>query len=150
MKKISDSKSKSGDISIFTERKALPDTGDLDNALGKVYVLWNEIIEYVHSVYNTAKEEWSYPGEKYGWSFRIKDNKRVIIYLLPRNNFFKAAFVFGEKAYQQVMKSGISLNIKDELSSARVYGEGRGIRIDVRNKTIIKDIKTLIDIKLEN
>lgn len=150
MNKTNDNKNKSVDISIFTDRKSVPDTGDLENSLGKLYASWNELVEYVHSQYNASKEEWSYPGEKYGWSFRLKDNKRVIIYLLPRNNFFKAAFVFGEKAYEQVMKSRVSQNIKDELSSARVYGEGRGIRIDITGKTIIKDIKTLIDIKLKN
>ncbi|MEO8514754.1 MAG: DUF3788 domain-containing protein [Ignavibacteria bacterium] len=150
MKKTADNKVKPADISVFNERKSMPDARDLDNSLGKSHELWNELIEYVHSVYNGAKDEWNYPGEKYGWSFRIKDTRRVIIYLLPRSNFFKAALVFGEKAYEEIMKSTVGKEIKEELSEARVYGEGRGIRIDVRNKSILNEIKSLIDIKLEN
>lgn len=46
------------------------------------------------------------------------------------------------------MKSHIANSIKTELDSAKVYAEGRGIRIDVVDKMIISDIKELIDIKL--
>lgn len=46
------------------------------------------------------------------------------------------------------MQSTVSTGIKSELSSAKAYAEGRGIRIDVVNKDIIEDIKQLIDIKI--
>lgn len=93
-------------------------------------------------------DEWNYSGDKYGWGFRIKDKKRAIIYLLPRDRFFKAAFVFGQKATDAIMASRISDTIKSELASARVYAEGRGIRITVSNQSNINDIKELIDIKI--
>ena len=48
------------------------------------------------------------------------------------------------------MKSQIANSIKTELDSAKVYAEGRGIRIDIKNNVIIEDIKALIDIKLAN
>jgi len=57
--------------------------------------------------------------------------------------------VFGQKATDQVMKSTINEAIKTELSNARVYTEGRGIRIDV-TESILDDIKKLVEIKLVN
>lgn len=39
---------------------------------------------------------------------------------------------------------------KTELKSAKVYAEGRGIRIEITNKSNMKDIQCLIDTKLEN
>ena len=48
------------------------------------------------------------------------------------------------------MSSQVSDVIKTELDSAKVYAEGRGIRIDVKDPMIIDDIKQLIDIKLAN
>ena len=39
-------------------------------------------------------------------------------------------------------------SIKQELSSAKVYAEGRGIRIDVKDNLIVPDILKLIEIKL--
>ena len=90
------------------------------------------------------------PGEKYGWSFRMKSKKRNIIYFLPKHNYFKVAFVFGQKAFDIVMESGVNEFIKNELKEARVYGEGRGNRIHVKDNQILGDIKTLVRIKLEN
>lgn len=39
---------------------------------------------------------------------------------------------------------------KKKLADTKVYVEGRGIRIDVKDDAIFKDIKKLIDIKVEN
>ena len=83
-------------------------------------------------------------------SYRIKDRKRAIIYFLPRDKYFKVAFVFGQKATDIVLKSNISPDIKTELEQATKYAEGRGIRIDIKNDSILPDIKQLIEIKLKN
>ena len=134
--------------SIFTDKNKLPNDNDLKESLGDTYQLWQLIKDYVISKYPKGFEEWS--CSKYGWSLRIKDKKRAIIYLLPRDRFFKVAFVFGQKATDMIMKSQIANSIKTELDSAKVYAEGSGIRIDIKDKMIISDIKELIDIKLAN
>ncbi len=134
--------------SIFTEKTKKPGQDDLAAFLGDTCPLWQIVEDYVLAKYPGGLKEWYYSGEKYGWNFRIKDKKRAILYLLPRQGFFKVAFVFGQKATDMVMQSHISDDIKKELESARKYAEGRGIRIDVRDEKIIKDIKELIGIKL--
>ncbi|MDF1540681.1 MAG: DUF3788 family protein [Candidatus Thorarchaeota archaeon] len=77
------------DISIFTEKERIPTVDDLHQPLGSTFPLWKAIRSFVVERYPDAKEEWNYPGKKYGWSFRIKDKKRAIIYLLPREGYFK-------------------------------------------------------------
>lgn len=136
------------ETSVFTDKKVTPTEVSLREALGETYHLWEVISKYVHTQYPKALDQWSHSGEKYGWNFRIKDKKRAILYLLPREGYFKTAFVFGEKATQAVMQSHVSEEIKTELSSARVYAEGRGIRIDIKNDDILGDMKVLIDIKI--
>jgi hypothetical protein len=138
------------DISIFVDKKMIPTTENLIESLTGTYELWKDLTGYVHLKYPSAVDEWKYSGDKYGWSFRIKDKKRVILYLLPRDKFFKTAFVFGQKATDAVMNSQISDKIKSELESARVYAEGRGIRLDILNETILNDLRTLIDIKISH
>jgi hypothetical protein len=137
------------DASIFTNKDEIPDDFLLSAALGDLFGVWMNIREYVLDVYPMATEEWNLPGQKYGWSFRIKDKKRAIIYLLPRDKFFLVAFVFGEKATQAALSSKLSKEIKTTIESARVYAEGRGFRIEVKSKDIVEDIKKLIDIKLK-
>lgn len=68
--------------------------------------------------------------------------------MLPRESAFLAAFVFGGKAYGAIMESDISIQIKNELSAARVYAEGRGIKMLVTDRDSLKDIFMLMEIKL--
>ncbi len=136
--------------SIFTDKSITPSLKDLKKAIGKTYPAWQVLVDYTKKAYPAAKEEWNFPGAKYGWSFRIKDKKRAIIYLLPRDKFFKAAFVFGEKATGNILQSDISEAIKSDLEKARVYAEGRGIRIDVVDDSTIEDLKKLISFKISS
>ena len=135
--------------SIFMDKSQIPTDEDLRRALGDKYSLWMEIRDRVYEKYPEGCEEWNFPGKKYGWSFRIKDKKRAIVYLLPGDHAFRAAFVFGGRALEAILKSEVSEQIKSDLEGAKVYAEGRGIRIPVPDKASLKDISILIDIKLD-
>ncbi len=138
------------DTSIFANKAIIPGTNDLSGALKDTCSLWNVIRDHVHKLYPEAIDEWHYSGAKYGWSFRIKDKKRVIVYLLPREGFFKVAFVFGQKASDTILESTIAADIKELLKSAKVYAEGRGIRIDILDGALLEDVKQMVEIKLSH
>ena len=63
------------DQSIFMDKSHVPAEAELKKALGDKYSLWAEIRAQVLEKYPEGKEEWNFPGKKYGWSFRIKDIK---------------------------------------------------------------------------
>ena len=134
--------------SIFMDKSQIPTDDDLRGALGDKYELWMAIRDRVFEKYPEGCEEWNFPGKKYGWSFRIKDKKRAIIYLLPRDQAFQAAFVFGGRAFDVIKESDVSAQIKSDLENAKVYAEGRGVRIPVPDRSTLEDIYRLIDIKL--
>lgn len=136
--------------SIFLDKAELPDDAALKKALGKTFPLWKEIEKYTLNKKAGSAGSWNYSGAKFGWSYRISDKKRVIIYLLPRDGFLKTGFVFGGKAYDAVMASKVSDGIKNELKAAKPFAEGRGIRLSVESRTLLKDIKTIIEIKINN
>lgn len=138
------------DISIFADKAALPSEEELAEKLGTTYPFWKQLEEFVMLKYPGGMKQWSFPGKKYGWNYRIKDKKRAIIYLLPRENFFKVAFVFGQKASIEVWESDVSVAIKTDLANAIKYAEGRGIRIDVKDEAVLPDIKRLVEIKLSH
>jgi hypothetical protein len=137
-------------LSIFDDKSKQPTEQMLAKAIGKQYQLWTEIAEYVVEKYPKAIKEWKYPGAKYGWSFRLKDKKRNIIYMSPRDDHIMVAFVFGDKGVDAVQDSSLLESIKDELLNAKKYVEGRGIRLEVRTPAEAAKIKTLVDIKLAN
>jgi len=132
------------------DKAQVPNDEELKKALGTSFDLWKSIRDYTLKNYPKAQEEWNFPGAKYGWSFRIKDKKRAIVYLLPGDKNFRVALVYGEKATNQALSSNLSKEIKDIIETATVYAEGRGFRIEITDKKIIKDIEMLIDIKLAN
>ncbi|MBW8359099.1 MAG: DUF3788 domain-containing protein [Weeksellaceae bacterium] len=134
--------------SIFTDKNNEPTAHDLEQALGGSAQIWKNLEMFAKECAPKASAEWKFTGEKYGWSYRVKDNKRILIYLLPRDQYFKAAFVFGPKATVQVIDSTVSEAIKTELLDARSYAEGRGIRVDVRDISNFEDLKKLIVIKI--
>ena len=136
--------------SIFMNKAVMPTDQELKEKLDTTFITWNKLKSYLNENLKAPGEEWNFPGKKYGWSFRMKSKKRNIIYFLPKEDFFQVAFVFGQKATDKVLESSVADFINTELQNARVYGEGRGIRIDVKNEDILEDIKILIHIKSEN
>jgi hypothetical protein len=138
-------------MSIFDDKSKQPTEQMLTMVIGKQYQLWTDITEYTIEKYPKAFKEWKYYKAKgYGWSFRLEDKKRNIIYMSPRDGYFIAAFVFSNKGVQAVQDNKLSQSIKDELRNSKKYPEGRAIRLEVRNKADVSNIKTLVDIKLAN
>lgn len=138
------------ELSIFHDKSVIPTNQDLNEALKESFKWWVEIRDFVFDKYPTVKEEWNHSGKKYGLNFRIKDKRRAIVYLLPRQDYFKVAFVFGQKAMNQIRGSGIADELITALENARVYAEGKGLRIDIKDESKLKDIKKLIEIKIAN
>lgn len=136
--------------SIFTDKNAKPTAADLEKALAHTYPIWNDLEEFTLANYPKAICEWNYAGDTYGWNYRMKDKKRALIYFLPRDKFFKIAFVFGEKALTQIYESDISEAIKTELRNAKKYAEGTGIRIEVKESSVVADIQKLLKFKIAN
>lgn len=135
--------------SIFTDKHTEPTAEDLKEALKQTYPLWLQLSDHTLYLWPGATTAWKHSGDKYGWSFRISDKKRVLLYLLPRDGFFKAAMVFGQKATDTILAGSVSGAVKDELSAAKAYAEGRGIRLEVRDNTIVADIEELLRIKIK-
>ncbi len=115
------------DISVFMEKSEVPTDEKVAEKLGTKYGLWEALRNHVMEIYPAGKQEWNFPGKKYGWSFRIKDKRRAILYFLPREGYFKVAFVFGEKALAAILESDVEKAIKTDLQNARKYAEGRAL-----------------------
>lgn len=138
------------DTCIFPDKAVIPADEALAEKLTSTFSLWIQLREYVQGKYPGGVAEWFYATKKSGWNYRIKDKKRAIIYLLPRDKYFVVSFVFGQKATDLILASDISDEIKENLQQAKPYMEGRGIQIEVKDETGLPDIKKLVEIKLAN
>ena len=65
------------ETSIFTNKTETPEYLMLSGVVGEIFNFWKEIRAYVLTSYPAAFEEWNFPGQKYGWSFHMKDKELV-------------------------------------------------------------------------
>jgi hypothetical protein len=136
--------------SIFIDKSVKPNNVILAEALKTTYKFWEEILKSLYDEYGKLEEEWRYYGPKTGWLLKLFYRKRNLFFLIPNKKYFTLAFVFGDKAVDEIENSNLPKSIKDEIKNTVKYAEGRGIRIDVKKQSIIKNVKKLVSIKIQN
>jgi len=136
--------------SAFIEREREPDPELLAEALGASHPLWQQIREQLNQIYGELIEEWKFYGQKSGWVLKTLKKKRNLFFFIPMRDFFVISFVFGDKAVNQILETNLPDELKSTLQNARKYAEGRGLPIEVRSEREVEQIKTLVEIKINN
>ena len=136
--------------SAFTEREHEPDSELLGKILGASHPLWQEIKEHLNQTFGEIVEEWKFYGLKSGWVLKMLKKKRNLFFFIPMQSFFVISFVFGDKAVNQILETDFPDEIKSAIRNARKYVEGRGLPIEVRSEDEVEQVKTLVEIKVNN
>jgi hypothetical protein len=136
--------------SVFDNKSFVPDDTLLQEALGKTNETWEDIKKYIIAKYPDIRYEWKYYSQKSGWILKVLSKKRNLFFVVPQQNYFRISFVFGDKAVDVIDKSDLPNEIKTTLRNAQKYAEGRGLRLEVKDKEHVKNIKKLIEIKIKN
>jgi hypothetical protein len=137
-------------LSVFDNKEKQPTTADIRRELGRSAAVWQELTEWLAERFDPLTEEWNFPGQKWGWSLRLKYKKRAVLYLTPREKYFHVGFVLGEKAVNAALKMNLPTSVVKEVKIAPKYAEGRGIRLDVRYKKDLAAVKILAEAKMAN
>lgn len=133
----------------FSENKdCQPGDKALARALGGTKALWDELIDHIETAYAPVTHRWSKSKTTPLGFLRLIRKERTILYLLPREGCFLTAFVFGEKATAAVRASDVPAAVVKALNEARVYAEGRGIRLETRTAKDLATMKKLAAIKM--
>ena len=135
---------------IFNDRDNRPTNELLSKKIGENFKYWTEIHKLVESNYENTSEEWKFYGKNYGWQLKTFLKKRNLFFLIPSELSFKIVFIFSDKAVEEIKISNIYTDLKNIVIAAKKYAEGRGLPITITNNKYISDIKTLIEIKVNN
>jgi len=133
--------------SIFLESDNMPDKMALIRALGECFPAWEQVTDYIIKHALQASDEWTF--SKSGWNYRIRHNRRVIIYLMPCKGYFRASLILGKRGINEAKEALLSEPVRAAIDVAKTYAEGTGIRIDVKSEETLNDVKKLIDLKLK-
>ena len=134
-------------LSAFDDKTSPPGHGALDEMLGRTSGLWARLKEDLQAAYGPLVEEWNFSGQAYGWSFRLKEKKRTLVYMTPRRAHFLASFALGEKACLAAQAVRLPSAVLAIIDRAPKYAEGRGVRIPVRTKRDLESVEKLAAIK---
>ena len=134
----------------FYDKNIKPDDNLLAEKTGETFKYWVEIKKHIKEHCGETTEEWKFYGKNYGWQLKTFYKKRNLFFLIPGESSYKIVFIFGDKAVSEIEKSDISEDLKNTVINAKKYAEGRGLAVEVEDEKYISDIKTLINIKLNN
>ena len=137
-------------LSAFDDKKTRPDAKAIASVLGKTSSLWTSLREALERAHGPLGEEWVYPGKPSGWSLRLKQKSRALLYVTPCRGYFMAAFVLGEKACRAAHDSGLPPDILAAIDAAPKYVEGRVLRMEVRSLKDLRHIQQIAAIKAAN
>ena len=135
-------------MSMLDDKSREPDDAALLSVLGKSKGLWDAILEHLQEEYPGTRCAWEFMSPKYGWILRPKPKKRMILYMIPGKGSFGVSFVLGGKAVAAAEQSMLSDDVLEAIRGARQYAEGRGVRLEVKRKTGVENVKKLVEIKM--
>jgi hypothetical protein len=120
-----------------------PADTELQGALGTAWPAWQALLTGEADL----RPEWKYYGVKYGWSLKLFSGKRNLCFLTPGAGQFAVGFLFNPRDTERVLAAGVPQALKDELAAARVYIEGRPVRVVVREQRDLGPVVELLAIK---
>lgn len=134
----------------FIGKLTQPTPKELAGKLGQAKDLWNDIVRDVTSECGITEKEWNCYSPKAGWSLRLKQKKRNIVYLSPCDGSFRVAFILGEKAMRVAKNTPFAAKLAKLIAEAVHYPEGSAIRFEVTSAEDVGFVKQLAKIKIEN
>ena len=137
-------------LSSLDDKSRKPNDGMLAEVLGRSKGHWDAIRAYLEEKYPGAESEWTFTSPKYGWILRPRFKKRTILYMIPGRRSFGVSFCLGGKAVAAAEQSTLPESILETIRTARPYAEGRGVRVEVKRKADVENIKKLVEIKMAN
>jgi hypothetical protein len=132
----------------FVGKVTKPTTAEVGVALGSSASAWTQLVEEFATRYDVAIQEWKSYSPKYGWSLRLLQKKRTIIYLSPCQGCFRVTFILGNRAVKFLQHGNPSKILTKLIADAPRYPEGAGVRLTVRGTREMAVIRKLAEAKL--
>ncbi|MCF8241975.1 MAG: DUF3788 domain-containing protein [Melioribacteraceae bacterium] len=131
---------------VFTDKENIPGESDLKETLGKTYSLFSELRDLT-AIHNS---EWKYYNKKSGWIYKVNGPKKAVCYVSFYEKHFMIGLLVNEKEKEILLNSKVDEIAKDTLNDARKYPEGYALRFNIRLKSnlnivlsVLKELKRL-------
>jgi hypothetical protein len=132
-------------LSAFDDKGRPPTDSDVAKVLGNAGAAWDALRK--DPALGGLREEWGFTTKATGWGLRLREDKRVIVYMTPQEGRFLASLALGEKAGKAALAAGLPAALLAAIEAAPRYAEGRGVRVEVRTIRNARAVAALAGIK---
>lgn len=139
---------------LFNEHLT-PSGEDIKDYIGAAEPNWNELTGYIENAYGSKpRVEYSRCSAQPGWNVKYKKSGKSLCTLYPMEGYFIALVVVGPKEQDEAeaaMEAGVfSDYVKEMYRKTSDSAMGRWLMIEVKNKSILNDIKILMDMRIKS
>jgi hypothetical protein len=136
-------------VNAFKGQENRPTVLEIATALGPTADLWEQFVQWMADEEGVTEQEWKgIVVKKYGWSLRLKQKSRNIVYLGPGVGCFMVSFVLSDKALAAAKKTNLPNAVAAVIAAAPRYPEGNGVRLIVKRAADLRAIQRIAAIKL--
>lgn len=137
-------------ISFFCDKMYRPSDAEIEAAVGPRLGLWQAMMAYLDETYAADKSlEYLY-GKGYGWAWRFRVRRQVLVSLYPTDGGFTAQVNLSPKAVDEALEMELGENVKQVISRAKPAPEGRWLFIPMESEQDLVDLKTLIGLRVRH
>ena len=135
---------------LFSANQA-PSSEDIKQYIGEGSPVWSELLSYIEEAYQVkSKMSYSKCSAQPGWNIKYQKSGKSLCTLYPMEGYFIALVVVGAKEEEEVeMALGTFTPYVQELYRKSSFScGGRWLMIEVKDKSVLEDIKSLIAIRV--
>jgi len=137
-------------FSFFDDKEHQPEDSDLVEALAETQRYWDALTSILAENFQPLSADWGFSGKKWGWSLRVKQKARTILYMTPRGGYFVVGFALGQKAADAAHATDLPRSVLELIDASPKYAEGRGVRLEVRTEDDLRSVTRLAEVKMES
>jgi hypothetical protein len=134
----------------FIGKAKKPTAGELAEALGSAHAVWGQLLTQLADDLEVNIHQWNSYSPKAGWSLKVKQGDRTILYMSPCSGSFRVSFALGDKAVKAALQSDLPRGMLRIIKEAKRYAEGTAVRIEVRAVSDLDAILKLANFKVAN
>ncbi len=134
----------------FNENQ-MPSYEDIKQYIGDAASTWSELFSYIEETYQVQpKMTYSKCSAQPGWNIKCQKSGKSLCTLYPMEGYFISLVVVGAKEQDEVemMLETFSPYVTELYRKASFACGGRWLMIEVKDKAVIKDIMTLMAIRV--
>ncbi len=135
-------------IGIFTDKSCKPSIDDMLKAVSASEVNLKALFGIIEENFK-AKSEFKFYGRNYGWALNFRKSGKSLISIYPSDNMFTVQIILDKVQAEEAINSDISEAVRDIINNTEEICEGKWIYIKVESTSKIKDIETLLKIRIK-